>query len=96
MRCVGSQGVAGDATSDSPIGSGGTTAWKLCTLNNETSLAVYFEVANPGGKDQQPMAMQGQQSQQFFLQFLCTFALPTGRRACASSRRVAAGPKVRT
>ena len=78
------------ATSDSPIGSGGTTAWKLCTLNNETSLAVYFQVANPGGKDQQPMAMQGQQSQQFFLQFLCTFSLPTGEtrmRVITTSRR---------
>ena len=78
------------ATSDTPIGSGGTTAWKLCTLTNETSLAVYFDVANPGGKDQQPMAMQGQQAQQFYLQFLCTYTLPSGEtrmRVITTSRR---------
>ncbi|CAL55059.1 Zinc finger, Sec23/Sec24-type [Ostreococcus tauri] len=78
------------AVSDSPIGSGGTTAWKMCTLTNETSLAVYFEVANPGGKDQQSMAMQGQHAQQFFVQFLCTFTLPNGEsrmRVITTSRR---------
>lgn len=78
------------AVADTPIGSGGTTAWKLCTLTNETSLAVYFEVANPGGKDAQPMAMQGQQAQQFYLQFLCTFTLPSGEtrmRVITTSRR---------
>jgi len=78
------------AVADVQIGSGGTTAWKMCTLTNETSLAVYFEVANPGGKDQQPMAMQGQQAQQFFLQFLCTFTLPNGEtrmRVITTSRR---------
>ena len=78
------------AVSDSPIGSGGTTAWKLCSLTNETSLAVYFEVANPGGKDQQPMAMQGQQAQQFYVQFICTFTLPSGEtrmRVITTSRR---------
>jgi len=78
------------AVSESPIGSGGTTAWKLCSLTNETSLAVYFEVANPGGKDQQPMAMQGQQAQQFYMQFICTFTLPNGEtrmRVITTSRR---------
>ena len=50
---------------------------------------MYFEVANPGGKDQQPMAMQGQQSQQFFLQFLCTLAADGGdaMRVITTSRR---------
>ena len=85
------------AVADSPIGSGGTTAWKLCTLTNETSLAVYFEVANPGGKDSQPIAMQGQQAQQFYMQFLCTFTLPTGEtrmRVITTSRRWTEGANI--
>ena len=59
------------AVADSSIGSGGTTAWKLCSLTNDTSLAVYFEVANAGGKEGSAGTVPpSQQQQQFFLQFV--------------------------
>ena len=52
------------AIADVAVGSGGTTAWKLCSLSNDTSLAVFFEPANRGdGKDGTQTAPQ-QQSQQ--------------------------------
>lgn len=34
------------AVSDSEIGVGGTSAWRICALDPSTSLCVVFEVAN--------------------------------------------------
>lgn len=34
------------AVSDSEVGVGGTSAWRVCAIDPTTSLAVIFEVAN--------------------------------------------------
>jgi len=62
------------AVADTPIGMGGTTAWKLCSIDQNTSLSVFFEIsANQKGQaqDAAALAAQGaQQQQQFFIQFV--------------------------
>ena len=78
------------ATSDSPIGSGGTTAWKLCTLNNETSLAVYFEVANPAAGSTTDGDARSAIATILPAVFVHPFSLPTGEtrmRVITTSRR---------
>ncbi|KAG6544642.1 hypothetical protein Mapa_013947 [Marchantia paleacea] len=34
------------SVSDTELGIGGTSAWKMCSLTNKTAVAVYFEVVN--------------------------------------------------
>ena len=86
------------AISDVAIGSGGTTAWKLCSLTNDTSLAVYFEVANAGGKEGSAGTVPpSQQQQQFFLQFVTMATLATGEtrlRVTTTTRRWTEGANV--
>ena len=85
------------AIADVPVGSGGTTAWKLCSLSNDTSLAVFFEPANRGdGKDGTQTAPQ-QQSQQFFLQFVTMCTVPSGEtrlRVTTTTRRWTEGANI--
>ncbi|CAO1630818.1 unnamed protein product [Parajaminaea phylloscopi] len=42
--------------SETEIGIGGTSAWKLCSLTPRTALATYFEVVTPAGTPLQPGA----------------------------------------
>lgn len=43
--CV-SLNVKGPCVSDSDIGLGGTSQWKLCTFSPQTTLAFFFEIVN--------------------------------------------------
>jgi len=64
--------------SDTLVGLGGTTAWKLCTLAPNTTVAVVFDVvAQHGGGGDQHGA-----SQQFFLQFVTRYLHATGSLRC--------------
>jgi protein transport protein SEC23 len=94
------------AIADVSIGSGGTTAWKLCSLSDDTSLAVFFEVANSGkdgggGGQDGGYGAQGygaqQQQQQFFLQFVTMATLASGEtrlRVTTTTRRWTEGANV--
>ena len=35
---------------ETEIGVGGTTQWKICGMDTDTTLAVVFEITTPGGK----------------------------------------------
>jgi len=41
-----SMGKKGPSVSESVVGVGGTSAWRICALDPSSTLAVYFEVAN--------------------------------------------------
>lgn len=43
--CV-SLNVKGPCVSDTDIGLGGTSQWKLCTFTPQTTMALFFEVVN--------------------------------------------------
>jgi protein transport protein SEC23 len=43
--CV-SMNVKGPCVSDTEIGLGNTTQWKLCAFSPSTAIAVFFEVVN--------------------------------------------------
>ena len=91
---------------DVSIGYGGTTAWKMCALTRNTTLAVFFEVAKEkpdgasgGGYGQNPYGQQQQyqSAPQFFLQFHCTSTLPTGEtrlRVITTTRRWTNGQNI--
>lgn len=67
--------------SDNPVGIGGTTAWKLCTLAPNTTCAVVFDVvAQHGGGS--GGGMDGQGASQFFLQFVTRYLHDTGSMRC--------------
>ena len=83
---------------DVSIGYGGTTAWKMCALTQNTTLAVFFEVAKekPDQAGQNPYGQQ-QMAQQFFLQFHCMSTLPTGEtrlRVITTTRRWTNGQNI--
>jgi protein transport protein SEC23 len=40
----------GPSVGETEIGIGQTSAWKVCSLTDKTSLAVYFEVVSPAGQ----------------------------------------------
>ena len=61
------------AASEVPMGMGGTTQWRLCTLTPATALAVYFEVVNQHSNplpDGSPL----------YLQFATTYTAGDGTR----------------
>jgi protein transport protein SEC23 len=60
--------------SDAPVGLGGTTAWKLCSLGPSTTLAVVFDIVAPHAPDG-----GGAGGQQFFLQFVTRYLHADGR-----------------
>jgi protein transport protein SEC23 len=64
--CV-SAGQKGPNVGDSPpIGTGGTQAWKLCHIDNKTTVAGYMEVANIAG---QPIKQGTQAHIQFITEY---------------------------
>ena len=56
----------GPLCSDTIVGQGGTTAWKLCGLDKATSLCLMFEIV----KKEIPDATVPSASNQFYFQFL--------------------------
>ncbi|GAQ79816.1 Sec23 protein transport family protein [Klebsormidium nitens] len=65
------------------IGIGGTSQWKICSLNSKTAVAVYFEVVN---QHSSPVP----EGQVFFLQFVTQYQHSSGQRrlrVCTTARR---------
>lgn len=62
----------GTQVSEQEIGIGGTTSWKLCGLDNTTTLGMYFEVVNQHGQ----AIPQGQRAQ---FQFITHYQHPNGQ-----------------
>lgn len=88
------QGVLGPCTSlekkgvavaDTVIGQGNTTAWKLCSLDKNTCLTVYFDIASSDRSN-----APGTLNPELYLQFLTSFQNPEGQpmlRVTTVSRR---------
>lgn len=81
----------GPLCSDTVIGQGNTSAWKMCGLDKKTSLCIIFEIARKDGPD----AAVGQAgTNQFYFQFLTYYQHTDGNmrlRATTISRRWVAG-----
>ncbi|KMS99826.1 hypothetical protein BVRB_1g016780 [Beta vulgaris subsp. vulgaris] len=77
--------------SETVIGQGNTSAWKLCGLDKATTLCIFFDIAKKESSD----AIGQATSNQFFLQFLTYYQHRSGRmrlRITTLSRRWIAGP----
>lgn len=78
-------------SSETIIGQGNTTAWKMCGLDKSTTLCLFFDIA----KKETPDAIGQATSNQFYLQFLTYYQHKNGRmrlRVTTLSRRWVAGP----
>ena len=81
VRCAGAVGAAAPqpsraapgAVSEVPMGMGGTTSWRLCSLGSATSLALYFEVVNAH-------ANALPEGAPLYLQFATSFTRSDGQR----------------
>ncbi|KAJ7961827.1 Protein transport protein SEC23 [Quillaja saponaria] len=81
----------GPLCSDSVIGQGGTSAWKLCGLDKATSLCLIFDIV----RKESPDATVQSSSNQFYFQFLTYYQHNSGQmrfRVTTLSRRWVAGP----
>lgn len=81
---------AGASVSETELGVGGTSAWKLCTVNSKTGIAFYFEVVNAHSN---PIPS----GTAFFIQFVTQYTHGTGEvrvRVCTLARRWCDGPEV--
>ncbi|GMH00679.1 hypothetical protein Nepgr_002518 [Nepenthes gracilis] len=81
----------GPLCSETIIGQGNTSAWKMCGLDKATSLCIIFEIA----KKESPDAIGQSTSNQFYLQFLTYYQHKNGQmrlRVTTLSRRWVAGP----
>ncbi|XVF41273.1 hypothetical protein PTKIN_Ptkin01aG0267500 [Pterospermum kingtungense] len=81
----------GPLCSDTIIGQGSTGAWKMCGLDQATSLCLIFEIV----KKEMPDATVQSSSNQFYFQFLTYYQHSTGEmrfRVTTLSRRWVAGP----
>lgn len=61
----------GGSTSDTVIGQGGTTMWKMCGLDRSTTLALFFEVAPSAQTTSNTGSQLG--GQQLYIQFLTQY-----------------------
>ncbi|KAL5549624.1 hypothetical protein UlMin_004855 [Ulmus minor] len=80
----------GPLCSDTVIGQGGTSAWKMCGLDKATSLCLMFEIAKKEITD----AAVPSTSNQFYFQFLTYYQHSSGQmrlRVTTLSRRWVAG-----
>ncbi|KAJ8631932.1 hypothetical protein MRB53_025268 [Persea americana] len=94
------QGIIGPCTSlekkgpicsETVIGQGNTSAWKMCGLDKATSLCLMFDIVRKDNPD----AIGQPTSNQFFFQFLTYYQHSDGHmrlRATTLSRRWVAGP----
>jgi len=57
--------------SDIPVGMGGTTQWKVPSMEKSTTLAVYFDIVASSSDSQDQMNTMA--NQQFFLQFITRY-----------------------
>ncbi|XP_055373756.1 protein transport protein Sec23A [Condylostylus longicornis] len=70
--CV-SLNVKGGSVSDTEIGMGGTTQWKICAFNPSSTMAFFFEIVNQHAA---PIPQGGRGC----LQFITQYQHPTGQR----------------
>lgn len=80
----------GPLCSETVVGQGGTTAWKMCGLDKATSLCLIFEIVKKENLD----AIQSANNQ-FYFQFLTYYQHSSGQmrlRATTLSRRWVSGP----
>lgn len=81
----------GPLCSETVVGQGNTSAWKMCGLDKKTSLCLVFDIARKDG----PEAIAQPTSNQFYFQFLTYYQHNDGHmrlRATTLSRRWVAGP----
>lgn len=64
----------GVAVADTIIGQGNTTSWKLCSLDKNTCLTVYFDIS-PSERSNPP----GPLNPELYLQFLTSYQNPEGQ-----------------
>ncbi|KAG6748849.1 hypothetical protein POTOM_048785 [Populus tomentosa] len=84
--------VKGPLCSDTVVGEGNTSAWKMCGLDKATTLCLIFEIAK---KDSPDATAQQTSSYQFYFQFLTYYQHSSGQmrlRVTTLSRRWVAGP----
>jgi hypothetical protein len=60
----------GAMCSDTVVGQGNTSAWKMCGLDRNTSLTVFFDVS-PSERSSQP----GNQNPHLYIQFVTRYLL---------------------
>ena len=73
----GVDGKKSNLISDTIVGLGGTTTWKMCCLEPSTTVAVIYDTVAPHGSND---VHQGQN--QFFLQFATRYLHETGTLRC--------------
>lgn len=81
----------GPLSSETVIGQGNTTAWKMCGLDKATSLCLVFEMV----KKDSPEGIDQSANSQFYFQFLTYYQHSSGQmrlRTTTLSRRWVAGP----
>jgi len=81
----------GPLSSETVIGQGNTTAWKMCGLDKATSLCLVFEIV----KKDSPEAIDQSANSQFYFQFLTYYQHSSGQmrlRTTTLSRRWVSGP----
>lgn len=71
----------GTGVSDTVLGEGGTTAWKMCGLDKSTCLTVLFDLS-PGDKS----SNAGTVNPQLYLQFRTRFDSLTSFLFCTSQK----------
>ncbi|EPS65594.1 hypothetical protein M569_09173 [Genlisea aurea] len=84
----------GPSCSDTVIGQGNTTAWKMCGLDRTTSLCIIFDIIKKDGSDVIAQSVNNQ----FFFQFLTYYQHSSGKmrfRVTTLSRRWVAGPGIK-
>ncbi|KAM6542776.1 hypothetical protein CsatB_007223 [Cannabis sativa] len=80
----------GPLCSDTVVGQGGTSAWKMCGLDKDTSLCLMFEIV----RKENPDGMVPSNSNQFYFQFITYYQHQSGQmrlRVTTLSRRWVAG-----
>ncbi|XRA99090.1 protein transport protein Sec23 [Pycnococcus provasolii] len=98
---VDSLGKKGPMVSDTVVGHGGTTHWRMSSVAEDTTLALFFDIAAESGQARQgdPTGAYGQGgSEQFFLQFITRSVTSTGEhrmRATTITRRWVDGTDLR-
>lgn len=81
----------GPLCSETVVGQGNTTAWKMCGLDKSTSLCIVFDIA----KKDVPEVIAQTTNNQFYFQFLTYYQHNNGQmrlRVTTLSRRWVAGP----
>eukprot|EP00803_Ostreobium_quekettii_P006628 evm.model.scf_2332.2 EVM.evm.TU.scf_2332.2 scf_2332:5133-14745(+) len=63
--------------SDNEVGMGGTTMWKICSMDTSTTMCVFFEITSTS-KEQHPQMAGMAGGDQLHLQFITRYIHPSG------------------